>query len=110
MSGLEGLDDDHGSAAAGAGLGEGRRFGVIGGVGVVGLGGRHGEQFAGTGDVAGAPAIGKEPVMADAVETGRQVSDKPQGGKPRGDQARRFGRFGLWGFDGGGVVAVRCEV
>ncbi len=58
----EGLDDDHGSAAARAGLGEGRRFGVIG------LGGRHGEQFAGTGDVAGARAVGEEAVVADAVE------------------------------------------
>ncbi len=41
-------------------MGEGRRFGVLGGLGVMGVGGRHGEQFAGTGDVAGAPAIGKE--------------------------------------------------
>ncbi len=53
MSGLEGLDDDHGSAAVWARLGEDRRFGVLGGLGVVGLGGRHGEQLAGTGDVAG---------------------------------------------------------
>ncbi len=52
-SGLEGLDDDHGSAAAGTGLGEGRRFRVIGGVGVIGLGDRHAEQLADTGDVAG---------------------------------------------------------
>ncbi len=30
--------------------------------------GRHGEQFAGTGDVAGARAVGEEAVVADAVE------------------------------------------
>ncbi len=77
MCGFEGLDDDHGSTAVGAGLGEDRRFGVIGGVGVVGLGGRHGEQFAGTGDVAGAAAVGKEPVMADAVEAlGQDVDEE----------------------------------
>ncbi len=76
LSALEGLDDDHGSSAVWARLGEGRRFRVIGGLGVIGLGGRHGEQLAGTGDVSSAPAIGKEPVMADAVETGRQDVDK----------------------------------
>ncbi len=76
LSGLEGLDDDHGSAAVWAGLGEGRRFGVIGAVGVVGLGGRHGEQFAGTGDVAGAAAVGEQTVVADAVEALGQDVDK----------------------------------
>ncbi len=76
MSGLEGLDDDHGSAAVWAELGEGRWFRVIGGLGVMGLGGRHGEQFAGTGDVAGAPAIGKEAVVSDAVESRWQHVDE----------------------------------
>ncbi len=27
-----------------------------------------------------------------------------------GDQARRCGRFGLWGFDGGRMVGVGCEI
>ncbi len=69
LSALEGLDDDHCSAAMWARLDEDRRFRVIGGVGVIGLGGRHAEQFAGQGDVAGAPAIGKQSVVTDAVET-----------------------------------------
>ena len=76
MSALEGLDDDHATATVWARLGEGRRFGVLGGVGVLGLGGRHGEQFAGTDDVAGAPAIGKEAVVSDAVEALGQDVDK----------------------------------
>ena len=32
-----------------------------------------------------------------------------RGGDRGRDQARCCGRFGLWGFDGGKVVAVRCE-
>ncbi len=75
LSALEGLDDDHGSTAVWARLGKGRRFRVIGGLGVIGLGGRHAEQLADTGEVFGAPAIGKEPVMADAVEPRRQDVD-----------------------------------
>ncbi len=76
LSALEGLDDDHGSAAVGTWLGEGRRFRVIGGLGVIGLGGRHAEQLAGTGDVASAPAIGEEAVVSDAVESQWQHVDE----------------------------------
>ncbi len=68
LSALEGLDDDHGSAAMWAKLDDDRRFLVLGGVGVMGLGGRHGEQLAGTVDVAGVPTVSREPVMADAME------------------------------------------
>jgi hypothetical protein len=64
VSGLEGLDDDHGSAAVGAGIGEHRRL--------IGIGDRIGlapwcwdaEQFAGERDVAAAPAIGEQAVVA----------------------------------------------
>ena len=69
-SGLEGLDDDHGPAAAGAGLLEGFgsvidlavRFGLV-------LRRRDMEQFTSPGEVLGACAICKEPVMSDPVET-----------------------------------------
>ncbi len=68
VSGLEGLDDDHGSAAGRAGIGEHRRL--------IGIGDRIGlapwcwdvEQLAGSGEVLDAPAIGKKAIMADAVE------------------------------------------
>jgi len=54
--------------------------------------------------------VGRLPWRGVCDELGRQASDKPQGRKPRGDQAGRCGRFGLWGFDGGRVAAVRCVV
>ncbi len=76
VSGLEGLDDDHGSPAGRAGIGEHRRL--------IGIGDRIGlapwcwdaEQLAGSGDVAGAPAIGEEAVVADAVEARGQHVDE----------------------------------
>ncbi len=69
LAGLEGLDDDHGSAATRAGLLE-RLSRVIGlgiGIGFV-LRRLYGEQLTGPGEVLGTPAVGKEAVMADAVE------------------------------------------
>ncbi len=68
VSGLEGLDDDRGSAAVWAGIGEHRRL--------IGIGDRIGrapwcwdaEPLAGSGEVLDAPAIGKKAIMADAVE------------------------------------------
>ncbi len=68
MAGIEGLDHDHGSAATGTRDGE-RICPVIGcrdGFGFV-LGRRYLEQFTGQGQVLGAPAVGEEAVMADAV-------------------------------------------
>ncbi len=77
MSRLEGLDDDHSSAAAGARLGEGLHLVVI----VIGarfiLGRRHLEQVPGAGEVLGAPAIGEQAVVADAVEAvGEHVDEE----------------------------------
>jgi len=37
---------------------------------------RHGEQLAGSGEVLGAPAIGGQPVVADAMEAARQDVDE----------------------------------
>jgi hypothetical protein len=69
LSALEGLDDDHGSAAMWARLDEGRRFGVLGGLGVIGLGGRHAEQLAGTVDVAGVLTVSQDPTRTfDRIE------------------------------------------
>ena len=53
--------------------------------------------------------VGRLPYLGVSYGLDRQASDKPQGRKPRGDQARWCGWFGLWGFDGGKVVAGRCE-
>ncbi len=76
VSGLEGLDDDHGPATTGAGLREAWRFIGIGGgigdrIGLV-LGRLDVEQLTGPSQVLGASAIGEEAVMADAVEARRQ--------------------------------------
>ena len=46
-------------------------------------------------------------IHAVAAHSAGRRSDKPQGRKPRGDQARRCGRFGLWEFDGGRVALRR---
>ncbi len=71
LAGLEGLDDNHGSAAAGAGLAE-RLWRCIGLVGGLVLRRRDVQQFAGQSQVLGTAAIGEEPVMADAVEASGQ--------------------------------------
>ncbi len=69
MSGLEGLDDDHGSAAGRAGLLEGFSpvIALCVGLGLV-VRRRDVEQLTGSGEVLDAPAIGKKAIMADAVE------------------------------------------
>ncbi len=72
LSGLEGLDDDHGSAAARTGLCEAcRLIGLGGGFGLV-LWCRQVEQLTRPGEVLDAPAIGKKAIMANAVEAQRQ--------------------------------------
>ena len=43
--------------------------------------------------------VGRLPWLGDWDELGRQASDKPQGRKPRGDQARWCGVRDLWGFE-----------
>jgi len=77
VSGLQGLDGDHGSAAGGAGKREAWRF--------LGLGEGRGlvlwrldiEQLARPGEVLGAPAVGKESVVADAMEAlGQDVKEE----------------------------------
>jgi hypothetical protein len=65
--GLEGLDDDHGPAAVGAGLAE-RLWPGIGLVGGFVSRRLDLEQLADPGEVLGAAAVGKEAIMADAVE------------------------------------------
>ena len=67
-AGFEGLDDHHGAAASGTGIGAGRWFAsVVGGLIIVGHGRRHGEQLAGPGEVGGAIAVGEQAVMADSI-------------------------------------------
>ena len=53
-------------------------FGRLGAAIVSGLGlsRRHVEQFAGSGDVAGACAAGEQAIVADTVEAGRQDVDQ----------------------------------
>ncbi len=74
MSGLEGLDDDHGTATAGARLVGGLCFPIV--VFALGVGSilvrLDLEELAGKGEVFGAPAIGKEPAVADAVDASWQ--------------------------------------
>jgi hypothetical protein len=78
LTGFEGLDDDHGSAACGAGLLEGIGL-VIAlwvGVGFV-VGRRDVEQLSGSGQVLGPAAVGGEAIMADAVKArGEHVEEK----------------------------------
>lgn len=67
LTGPEGLDDDHGPAAAGTGVGQGRRLiGFSDGIGL-GLRWRLAEQVAGPGEVLGAAAVGEDPVEDSAV-------------------------------------------
>ncbi len=66
LAGLKCLDDDHRAAAAGTGMRERLHPIVIGSVVI--LGHLYGEQLTSAGQVADAPTIGKEAVMADAVE------------------------------------------
>jgi hypothetical protein len=59
LAALESFDDDHGSAAAGARLGERLRLGVIAALVDFGLWWRHGEELAGAREVGDAIAIGE---------------------------------------------------
>ena len=69
-AGLEGLDDDHAPAAARTGAG--RYASVIGGhlvlIGLLHVLGNI-QELTRPGDVLGPVAVGKQPIMADAVET-----------------------------------------
>ncbi len=79
-AGLEGLDDDHGSAATGAGGGE-RICPVIGccdGFGFV-FGRRHLEQLSGPGEVPGAPAVGEEAPGSSPGQAPWRMRWKPWG-------------------------------
>jgi hypothetical protein len=76
LSWVEGFDDDHGSAAAGARLAE-RLWRCIGLVDGRVLRRRDVKQFAGAGEVLGAAAIGKKAIMADTMEArGEHVEEK----------------------------------
>jgi hypothetical protein len=72
MAALEALDDGHAAAAAGT-----RRAMVASRVVLVGRGGdrgrRHGEEFAGAGEVGPAGSAGEEAVVADAVEAPKRL-------------------------------------
>ena len=72
---LEGLDDDHAAAAARAWERVHRRL-VGAGVAGLALRRRDAEQLAGAGDVLGAPAVGEQAVVADAVEAVGQDVDE----------------------------------
>ena len=74
LSGCEGLDDDHGPAASRARMWRGSVVGlVLVVVCVFGVLGRLGmEEFTGASQVLGAPAIGEEAVVSDAMEALRQ--------------------------------------
>ena len=70
LSRLEGFDDDHGAAAAGARIGAWRWFaGVVDGLVVVSRGWWHGEQLARSGNIGGAIGVGEQAVVADAMKT-----------------------------------------
>src|ERR1700739_5064136 len=73
----EGLDDDHAAAATWT-----CRLVVIGSIGIGGfaLGLWPSEQFEGTRDVVGAGGLGRQAVVADAVEAlGQDVDEEPAG-------------------------------
>lgn len=75
---LEGLDDDHATAAARAWMRERLRFIGLGGNCIAGLGlrSRPIEQFACPRDVLAAGAAGEQTVVADAVEAAWQDMDQ----------------------------------
>ncbi len=69
LSRLEGFDDDHAAAAAGARIGACRWFaGLVDGLVVVGCGRWHGEQLARPRNIGGAIGVGEQAVVADAME------------------------------------------
>ena len=79
-AGLEGLDDDHAAAAAGAWLGERLRRRRIGLGRLLGLGRGQAQQLARPRDGLGAIAAGEQAVVADAVEALGQDVDAGSGG------------------------------
>ena len=75
---MEDLNDDHATATARTRIGECLRLTTAGAVGVTGrvLWSRDVEQLTRSGEVLGAPAVGEETVVADAVETVGQDVDQ----------------------------------
>src|SRR5271157_665256 len=86
---IEGADDPHAAAAAGAGwrLVVDARF-IIGIVAMaIGQGGHHRQELAAQGNFVGAVAVGEQPIMTNAVESVRQhveqkTTDELAGRKP----------------------------
>ncbi len=101
MSGLEGLDDDHGSAAGRAGIGEHRRLLGIGDGIELAPWCWDAEQPTGAGQVLGAPAVGEQSVVADAVEAlGQDVDEEASDELLRGqrhDLLPVASPIGIWG-------------
>ncbi len=96
----------HGSAAAWAGLGEAwPLIGIVGGFGLV-LWCRRVEQLACAGEVLGTSAIGKEPVMPNAVEPRWQDVDEESADELAWRQGH--GRPRIAGF-GPVVLAFECH-
>ncbi len=106
LSGLEGLDDDHGTAAAGTGLVGGLCFPIV--VLALGVGSvlvrLDLEELAGGREVFGAPAIGKEPAVADAVEASWQDVEEEASDALVGIQ--RHDLLAFWGF---GTIVLPFE-
>src|ERR1019366_8940101 len=75
---LEGLDDDHATAAAWTGLRQRPRFFVVSGLGGLGIAraSRHGQQLTDPCDIVGAGAMSEQAVVADAMEAARQHVDE----------------------------------
>ena len=75
---LEGLDDDHATAAAWTGLRQRPRFFVVSGLGGLGIAraSRHGQQLTDPWDIVGAGAMSEQAVVADAMEAARQHVDE----------------------------------
>ena len=107
---LEGLDDDHATAAT--------RTGWLVGIGRISLG-RFAlellgcEQFAGERDVVGAGGLGQQAVVADAVEAARQDMDQEAADELVDCQRHQF--VSIAAFDPivlpleGDAVAVECD-
>src|SRR5260370_39937870 len=92
-SALEGLDDDHAPAAARARMRERLRFNLANAASIAGLElcCRHVEQLTRLGDVVGASGVGKETVVADAMEAAGQDVDEGEAGEIVGGGSRYLG-------------------
>src|SRR4030081_1558517 len=88
---LEGLNDDHAPAAARAWVRERGRLVAAGGI-LVGFARarRRGEQLTGACDVVDARAAGKQTIVTDAVEAGRQYMDEEAADELVGVERHRF--------------------